>query len=179
MAEAASARIWSKRAMFGVIAFGIVFLQLLPLNTVPKLWAMPDFLLVFTMVWVARRPDFVPVLGIAVVFLMADLLFQRPPGLMTATVVLASEAVRARAMGLRNASFGLEWFTVALAIAGITVGNRLVLALVMTPQAPLGLTLIQMVMTILVYPVIVALAHLVFGVSRPAPGEVNALGQKL
>ncbi|MCX7300139.1 MAG: rod shape-determining protein MreD [Rhodobacterales bacterium] len=179
MAEAASARIWSKRLTFGLIAFGIVFMQLLPLNTVPMLWAMPDLLLVFTMVWVARRPDFVPVLVIAIVFLMADLLFQRPPGLMTAMVVLATETVRARAIRLRNAPFSLEWFTVALAIAGITVGNRLVLAVVMTPQAPLGLTLIQMLMTILAYPLIVALAHLVFGVSRPAPGEVNALGQRL
>jgi rod shape-determining protein MreD len=179
MAEAVSARIWSKRLGFAVLALGIIFVQLLPLNTVPRLWVLPDFLLVFALVWVARRPDFLPVPVIAAVFLIADLVFQRPPGLMTALVIIMTEMLRARAAGLRNAPFSLEWFTVALGIAGVTVANRLVLAAVMTPQAPLGLSLMQMVMTILAYPLVVAVAHLVFGVSRPAPGEVNALGQRI
>ena len=90
-----------------------------------------------------------------------------------------TEMLRNRAGSLRNAPFGVEWFTVAMVIGAVTLGNRLVLAAVVTPQAPLGLTLIQMVLTILAYPVVVALAHVVFGVSRPAPGEVNALGQRL
>ncbi len=179
MAEPLSHRIWTKRLTFALIATAIVFVQLLPLNTVPHLWAAPDMLLVTTLVWTARRPDFVPVLLIAAVFLVADLLFQRPPGLMTALVVVLTEMLRNRAGSLRNAPFGVEWFTVAMVIGAVTLGNRLVLAAVVTPQAPLGLTLIQMVLTILAYPVVVALAHVVFGVSRPAPGEVNALGQRL
>lgn len=179
MAEAASARIWSKRLGFVLIAMAVIFVQLLPLNTQPRLWAAPDILLLVTLVWVARRPDFAPVLVIAAVFLAADMLFGRPPGLMTAFVVIVTEALRARAGSLRSAPFGVEWLTVAAAIAVVTLGSRVVLALVMTPQAPLGLTLIQMVLTILTYPVVVAIAHVVLGVSRPALGEVNALGQKL
>jgi len=179
MAEAASARIWSKRLAFVMIALGVIFLQLLPLNTMPRLWAAPDLLLLITLTWVTRRPDFAPVLVIAAVFLAADMLFGRPPGLMTAFVVIVTETLRARATGLRSVPFGVEWLTIAAAVTVVTMGSRLVLALVMTPQAPLGLTLIQMLLTILVYPVVVAIAYLVFGVSRPAPGEVNALGQKL
>jgi rod shape-determining protein MreD len=49
----------------------------------------------------------------------------------------------------------------------------------MLPPVPLGLTLLQMVLTILAYPLAVAAAWGVFGISRPAPGEVNALGQRL
>lgn len=179
MADPASARIWTRQVGFAALATGIVFIQLLPLNTVPRVWAAPDILLLVTLVWTARRPDFIPVMLIAAVFLVADLLFGRPPGLMTAMVVLITEMLRARAQGLRNAPFGIEWLTIAAAIAAITLGNRLVLALVMTPQAPLGLTLIQMVLTILAYPIVAAIAHVAFGVSRPAPGAVNALGQKL
>lgn len=179
MAEAASPRIWSKRLMFVLVASGIIFLQLLPLNTVPRLWAAPDLLLLVTLTWVTRRPDFAPVLVIAAIFLGADMLFGRPPGLMTAFVVIVTEMLRARTSGLRNLSFGIEWLTIAAAITVVTIGSRVVLALVMTPQAPLGLTLIQMVLTILVYPAVVAAAYVVFGISRPAPGEVNALGQKL
>lgn len=179
MADPASHRIWPKQVSYALIAVAIVFVQLLPLNTVPRVWAAPDILMVTTLVWVARRPDFVPVLLISAVFLVADLLFQRPPGLMTALVVVLTEMLRNRAGSLRNAPFGIEWLTVAFGIGAITLGNRLVLAAVVTPQAPLGLTLIQMVLTILAYPVVVAVAHVVFGVSRPAPGEVNALGRRL
>jgi rod shape-determining protein MreD len=179
MAEAASAGIWSKRLAFVLLAIAIIFVQLLPLNTLPRIWAAPDVLLLVTLVWVVRRPDFVPVLVIAGVFLTADMLFGRPPGLMTAIVVIVTETLRARSAGMRSAPFGIEWLTVAAAITAITLGSRFVLALVMTPQAPLGLTLIQMVLTILTYPLVVAVAHLIFGVRRPAPGEVNALGQKL
>lgn len=179
MAEAVGSRRWVGRLTYGLIALGLIFIQLLPLNTLPPGWAPPDLLLAVTMVWVARRPDLVPVMSIAVVFLLTDLLFQRPPGLMTALALIATEMLRARAAGLRNAPFALEWATVSVMIAGITMGNRLVLSVTMTPQAPLGLTMVQLLMTCLSYPLIVGLAHLIFGVTRPAPGEVNALGKRI
>jgi len=179
MADAVGSRRWVGRVTYGLIAFGLIFVQLLPLNTMPPGWAPPDLLLVVTMVWVARRPDLVPVLLIAVVFLLTDLLFQRPPGLMTALVLIATEMLRARAAGLRNAPFALEWATVSVMIAGLTLGNRLILAAAMTPQAPLGLTMVQLLMTCLSYPLIAGLAQLIFGIARPAPGEVNTLGQRI
>jgi rod shape-determining protein MreD len=73
----------------------------------------------------------------------------------------------------------MEWLTVATAIAAVTLGGRFALTIVMMPQAPLGLTLVQMVLTILAYPLAVAFAWAAFGITRPAPGEVNALGQRL
>ncbi|MEP4639809.1 MAG: hypothetical protein ABJZ83_15675, partial [Yoonia sp.] len=56
---------------------------------------------------------------------------------------------------------------------------RVSLTIVMTPQPPLGLTLIQMVMTIAIYPLVVVIAHFIFGVSRPAPGQTDSLGHRL
>jgi rod shape-determining protein MreD len=168
-----------RHVVFVAFCIAIVFLQLLPLNTMPRLLPMPDLLLVFTCVWVIRRPDHVSVLTIALLFLLTDFVFHRPPGLMAALVVVASETLRARSTGLRAASFGVEWLTAALAIAAVTITGRFALTIVMMPQAPLGLTLLQMVMTILAYPLAVAVAWALFGISRPAPGEVNALGQRL
>jgi len=151
----------------------------MPIDTLPRRWPWPDLLVVTTMVWVARRPDFAPFWVIAGLFLLTDLLFQRPPGLWAALVLILSEAIRKRAPNIRNMPIGLEWGTVTVGIVAITLIYRLTLAILFLPQAPLGLTLIQMAMTILFYPLVVVLAHFIFGVSRPAPGQVDSLGHRL
>lgn len=178
MVDPATTRIWLGRGAFAVTALAVIFAQLLPLATVPRVWAPPDLLLLAAIVWVVRRPNYLPVWLVAVTFLLADLLFHRPPGLFAALVILLTEALRKRAPVLRNATFAVEWFSVAVAIAAITLGNRIVLGIVMTPQAPLSLTLIQMLMTMIAYPVIVGLAVVAFGITRPAPGEVGTIAQR-
>ena len=179
MANAAPARNWSGQLSWLLPAMMILFLHLLPLNTMPRRWVGPDFLLVVTLVWVTRRPEFVPAPLVAVVFILADLLFQRPPGLMAGLVLLLTEVLRARSAGMRQLPFPLEWVTVALGIVGIALIERLVLTLTMIPQAQFSLVLMQAVTSALVYPIIVLLAYLVFGISRPAPGEVDSLGHRL
>lgn len=179
MAELAPAKVWMNRAVFVLLAFVLVVVQLVPLDMRPVIWAMPDFLLVITLVWVTRRPDYLPILVIAGIFLMADLLFQRPPGLFAALVIILTEALRKRSRSMRAIPLALEWGTVAFGIVAITVVNRLVLTIVMSPQAPLGLTLIQMIATIFAYPVIVLVAHLFFGVTRPVPGQLDGRGQRI
>lgn len=179
MAERSTPQLIVSRSVFAALALVIVFLQLLPLDTVPGRWAAPDFLLACTLAWVSRRPDFLPVWIIAAVFLLTDLLFQRPPGLWAALVIILTEVLRTRATRMRNVPLALEWGAVAMGIIAITVANRVILAIVMTPQAPLGLTLIQMIMTILIYPVVIVVAQFVFGVARPAPGQTNSYGQRL
>lgn len=170
---------WLGRLTWLLICFALIFIQLLPLNTLPPSWAGPDLMLVITLAWVARRPDYAPALMIVPVFLIADLLFGRPPGLHTAFVLILTEALRAQANSLRNVPFPLEWATVAFGIVALTLANRIVLAIFLTPQAPLRLTMIEMAMSCMVYPLVVATAFLVFGVSRPAPGEVDALGHRV
>lgn len=179
MAEAPSTTVWFGRAVFLALALVLIFLQLVPLNLEPGGWAPPDLLLAVTVAWVARRPDYAPFIVIAVLFLLTDLLFQRPPGLWSALVIILTEVLRTRAARIRNMPLLLEWGSVAVGIIAITIVNRIVLAIVMMPQAPLGLTLIQMLMTIAVYPVVVIVAHFLFGVSRPAPGAVDSLGHRL
>ena len=179
MADSPAARIWIGRAVYLAVATAIVFLQLLPIDTAPPAWAPPDLLLAVTLAWVARRPEFLPFFVVFLVFLLTDLLFQRPPGLWAALVLILTETVRSRSRGLRNVPLALEWGTVATGIVAITLGNRLVLAIVMTPQAPLTPTLVQMVLTIVIYPVVVVVAQVLFGLTRPAPGQVDSLGHRL
>ena len=179
MAETPTMQIWVGRMVFALLACGIIFLYLLPLDTRPDTWPVPDFMLLIAVVWTARRPDFAPVLVIAALFLLSDLLFQRPPGLWAGLVVILTEMLRRRSKQIRNMPLMLEWVFVAVGIVGITLAYRIALAIVVMPQAPLGLTIIQLIMTILIYPVIVGLAHALFGVSRPAPGQTDSLGHRL
>ncbi len=145
----------------------------------PIRWIAPDLLLLLTLAWVARRPSFAPALVIAAIFLLADLLFQRPPGLWAGLVLILSEILRSRARTFRTLPFWIEWSTVAFGITVITMINRFTLSMVLVPQAPMGLTLLQMALTIAAYPLVVFVSYALFGVNRPAPGEVDALGHRL
>ncbi len=170
---------WAGRITYAALALMLLMAPLLPVNTVPRAYASPDILLAVTALWAARRPDTLPVLLVAAVFLLADMLFQRPPGLYTALVLLMTENLRRRSGRLRKGSFLGEWGQVAIGIAFVALANRLVLAILMTPQAPLGLTLIQVILTIALYPFVGGLAHVALGLRRPAQGEVDALGHRL
>ena len=174
-----SSSVWWKRSLYALLALTVVFANLLPLSTVPASWAGPDLLIALTFAWALRRPEFVPVLLIAIIMLLADLLQQRPPGLMAFLVVLGAEQLKTRAIGLRDASFAGEWAAAGLVVIGVFLLNRVTLAVLMVDQAPLGLTLIQMIATILIYPVVVLISHLIFGVRKLAPGDDDAIGSRI
>lgn len=179
MAERPSTRRWLGRLSFTLIAVVLIFARLLPLDTMPRHWAPPDIVLAITVAWVVRRPDFLPAWLIVAIFLLCDILFQRPPGLWTLMVLILTEGLRSRSEGLRNVPFLLEWATVAVGLILIAVLNRTILAILLEPRAPLGLTLSQLALTILVYPVILLASQILFGMRRPAPGEVDGLGHPL
>jgi rod shape-determining protein MreD len=126
-----------------------------------------------------RRPDYVPLVLLALVVLLEDLLLMRPPGLWAALMVLGAEFLRNRTSLTRELSFVVEWVLVAGVMAAVVMGNRLVLAVTMLDQPSLGQTIIQLVASILCYPVVVFLSRLAFGVRKPAAGEIDAYGRRL
>ncbi|WP_281981315.1 hypothetical protein [Thalassorhabdomicrobium marinisediminis] len=195
------------RITYLALALLILFVQLIPLDTVPPglggtsllpitqpralagtetevlfdpaRWIGPDVLLLLTLAWVVRRPSFVSALAITAVYLLADMLLQRPPGLWSGLVLILTETLRRRARSLWTLPFMLEWATVAGGVIAISAVYRLVLSLTVVPHPPLGLTLLHLMITLALYPAAVFLSYALFGVSRPAPGEVDALGHRL
>lgn len=178
MAERLVRHHWPMRAVYLGLILLLVFLHLLPLDTVPRAWAGPDLMLALTFVWVLRRPDFVPPLLIAAVFLLADFLFQRPPGLWAAIVLVACGTLRARAAVLRDQTFPLEWLSVATSLVAMTLGYRIILAILLIDQAPLGLSLMQLLATLAVYPFVVFLSQALLGVRKLAPGDIDTTGSR-
>lgn len=171
-------RLWLMRGGFLLIALVILFFHLLPLDTSPRRWAGPDLILCFALAWSVRRPEYVPPLVLAGVFLLSDLLLQRPPGLWALLALLGCERIKMRARGLRDSTFPAEWLTAATIIFVILVSNRLILAVLFVELPGITLSLFELGMTVLFYPVVVLITHSLMGVRKAAPGELDALGQR-
>ena len=188
MASPADTQVWIKRGAFLFIAFVIMVVQLVPQSMEPRVidiarWhfrlVSPDICLAVTLVWVARRPKYAPVWMIAAIFLMGDLIFQRPPGLWAGLVVVLTEQLRKRSREFRSLPFLAEWGSIALGVAAISIANRLILAILAVPVAPFGMILLQMILTISVYPLVVLIMHYLFGITRVTPGETGSRGQRV
>jgi len=165
---------WIYRGIFLSVAATIILIQLLPLDTLPPSIPAPDVLPILTFAWVLRRPEYVPIALVGLVFLFADLFFMRPPGLWAALIVVGAEVLRARGLAFREMPFIFEWALVGAVMAAVTLANQVVLAITVTPAPGLAASLIQMVLTILIYPAAAIVTRLLFKVRRPTPGELSA-----
>lgn len=178
MDRSTSSHTWLMRSVYLGLALVILFFHLLPLQTTPRQWAPPDMLIAITFAWVMRRPDYVPSVVIGLAILTADLLLQRPPGLMAALIVAGSAYLQSRAAALSEASFAGEWFSVSVVLLAITLLNRSVLWLTSVATAPLILPVSQVVLTIVFYPLAVAISQYIFGVRKLAPSEAGSMGAR-
>jgi len=148
----------------------------------PKLWLMRGafaLLALLNLFFHVRRPEFVPPVILALLFLLTDFLLQRPPGLWALLALLACENFKMRGRSLRDATFPAEWLAAALLMVAVMLSYRIVLALALVPLPSWRLTLTELIFTILIYPVVVAFTHLLMGVRKSAPGDLDARGQRI
>lgn len=176
MNEQTASRIWGMRLTFALITCIILFFHLLPLETSPRRWVGPDLLLAFACAWSLRRPEYVPTIALAGLFLLADLLLFRPPGLWAAFALIGCEHLKSRARSLRDGSFANEWLMVCVVITVIAVFYRAVLMITFVELPSFGLAMFELVMTMLFYPVVVGATHFILGVRKATPGELDAAG---
>ena len=177
MAERVDSRVWVLRGVFVVLAFALMAAALVPLDMRPSVWAGPDVLLAVALVWVVRQPSALPVGVVAIVFLIADLLLMRPPGLWAALVVVLTEAIRRRHTEFRSTSFLVEWGAVAGGIVAIALVYRTILFVLAVPRAPFGLSAMETAATIIAYPIVVLMAHFLFGIRKTTPGDMGGKRQ--
>lgn len=179
MNEQTATRLWGMRLTFALIVCVILFFHLLPLETSPRRWVGPDLLLAFACAWSLRRPEYVPSVALAGLFLLADFLLFRPPGLWAVLALLACEHLKTRARGLRDGSFAQEWLTVCIVFAVVTIAYRAILTVTFVDLPGVGLSVFELIMTMVCYPLVVGLTHFGLGVRKVAPGELDAGGNTL
>lgn len=165
--------LWSYRVMFVVLGFAFIAYRLLPLGPAGGVLVAPDFLLALTLAWLLRQPATVPIGVIVFVFLLADFLLQRPPGLWTALVLLMTESLRYRRATLTEFNFLIEWVWVAGAVFAITVAERIALWVIFAPQTSLGLALVHALATVAIYPIVVLISHYVLGLRKLGPVDAE------
>ncbi len=170
---------WVFRGLFLALALFLLFVRLLPLGSAPGSLPGPDLLLCLILVWTIRRPDFLPMPLILGVILIEDLILMRPPGLWTAVVVLATEFLRGRAALTRELNFLVEWMLVSGIMLGMMLTYRVVLGLTFVPQPAFGFAVVQLLWSIALYPLVVALSRLILDLRKPATGEVDSFGRRL
>ena len=90
--------------------------------------------------------------------------------------LIACEQMKKQSRSLRDASLATELVSAALWIVGIGIAYRLVLAILLVEVPQLSPALIQIVVTVLAYPLVVAVTHAVMGVRKPAPGDIDGKG---
>jgi rod shape-determining protein MreD len=172
-------RLWLHRLLFVAVAAAILLLQILPIRLPVDRWPWPDLLLAMTLTWVMRRPDYVPVVAIALVWLAADILLQRPPGLWTAIMVGMTEFIRSRLILWRDWSFPLEWLMIGVLILVAVLLNRVMLVVFMVPRTGFGMVLLQAVETALVYPLVTGFAVFVLRIRRVFPGDLDVMSRRV
>ncbi|WP_341863925.1 rod shape-determining protein MreD [Gymnodinialimonas sp. 57CJ19] len=167
--------IWTYRAAFFGLSLGIITLKLLPLNLAASGIPGPDLLVLLAFAWMVRQPLLVPIGLLLVVFLLADFLFMRPPGLWTALMLIAAESLRRRRLTMTELPFLVEWSMVAAMVLGMVLLNRLIMWMLLVELDSLGLTLAHGIVTVAVYPIVVAISKFVFRVRKLGPTELEAL----
>ena len=176
MNEQISSRLWTMRLVFGLLILCILFLHLLPLQTAGGGLIWPDFVLCFALAWSVRRPEFVPAVLLAGVFLLSDLLLQRPPGLWAVLALIACEKMKGQSRSLRDAPLATEFVSVGLWIVGVGIAYQIILAITLVDGTPMIPALIQIIVTVLAYPLVVAITHGLLGVRKAAPNEMGNKG---
>jgi len=152
------------------LSCSVVFVRLLPLDLTAGRFPGPDVMMAVVFAWVLRRPDYVPVILVAILFFVMDMLYQRVPGVSTMMLVLGLEFLRNRERRLREQHFLVEWSVVAATIFAIMAAELVLLQIFMVEQIPLGRAILQALNTVAIYPLAVFFSVYLFGVRRLQPG---------
>lgn len=179
MDDPVAIRVWIGRGIYLAVVCAIIFFKLLPLDSTPTGFPGPDLLVAVTFAWVIRRPQQVPVLLIAIVFFVCDMIFLRPPGLWTLIMLAATEFLRANTSPTRDMPFLAEWGVVSVLIVLSVFIEQIALSIFILPHPGLGLALFQVLITLIVYPVVVGALRYGLGLHHIAPGEIYDAGRRL
>lgn len=175
MIDGAILKMWLMRFVLIALAVIVVFFHLLPLHHLPPRLAGPDIITLLIFAWALRRPDYVPAWMIALVALLADFIFQRPPGLWAALTVVFAESLKSGERRQRETNFMMEWLSVAVSLGAMTLIYQLTKVLLIIEPVGWVLAISSALASILFYPVVVAISRLL-GIARLSPRDSDRLG---
>ena len=72
-------------------------------------------------------------------------------------------------------SIATEAGTILAVFTSAFLANRLILAVFAVPQPPLGATVLELLVTLLAYPLVALVTVFIFRVTRPDPTDIQGL----
>ena len=144
---------FTHQIIYFCIGLLIIFFQILPLQTIPQTWSGPNVLLVFFAAIVSTRPEFTSSFLVASIFLIEDFFLMRPPGLMSALTVLGFYFLTRKFQNQEGNSFLFGWGSVTTCLTIILLLYYLISVLLFIPSAGFKLTLMELLMTLALYPI--------------------------
>ncbi len=144
---------FAHQLVYFCIGLLIIFFQILPLQTVPQTWSGPNVLLVFFAAIVTKRPEFTSSFLVASVFLVEDFFLMRPPGLMSSLTVLGFYFLKRKFHYQEGNSLIFGWGSVTACLTIILLLYYFISVLLFIPSAGFRLTLIELIVTLALYPV--------------------------
>ena len=144
---------FAHQVVYFCIGLFIVFFQILPLQTIPQTWSGPNVLLVFFAVIVSKRPELTSSFLIASIFLIEDFFLMRPPGLMSSLTVLGFYFLKRKFQNQEVNSFISCWGSVTTCLTIILLLYYFISVLLFIPSAGFKLTLMELIVTLALYPV--------------------------
>ena len=162
---------WAFWGLLIVTSAGLLFVKLLPLDLHAGRFPGPDLFMAIVMAWMLRRPDYVPILLVAILIFLTDLLHHDIPAIGALMAVIGLEVLRRREAGLREQPFMIEWGVVTAVLLAMLLAERILLMVFFVEQIPFGRALLQFISTIAVYPAVVFVSVFVLGVEKLQPGD--------
>ncbi len=144
---------FAHQVVYFCIGLLIIFFQILPLQTTPQTWSGPNVLLVFFATIVTKRPEFASSFLVASIFLIEDFFLMRPPGLMSSLTVLGFYFLKRNFQYQEGNSLIFGWGIVTTCLSIILLLYYVISILLFIPSAAFRLTLMELILTLALYPV--------------------------
>ncbi len=144
---------FAHQVVYFCIGLLIIFFQILPLQTTPQAWSGPNVLLVFFAAIVTKRPEFTSSFLVASIFLIEDFFLMRPPGLMSSLTVLSFYFLKRKFQYQEGNSLLFGWGSVTACLTIILLLYYFISILLFIPSAGFRLTLMELIVTLALYPV--------------------------
>lgn len=175
-----STRLGFEVVLFIVLGFVSIGLAILPMGLTADSTPFPDLMFCVIAAWVIRRPETAPLLAIAAIGLVGDVMMMRPLGLWTLLLVLGSEGLRISERAFRDIPFVLEWIYVSGFLIIMIILQNVILLVSFADVYDFGMLAWHVMRTIAIYPIVAAVLYWIFRIRAPKPNErPNRLGYTL
>ena len=148
---------FAHQILYFCIGLLIIFFQILPLQTTPQSWSGPNVLLVFFAAIVTKRPEFTSSFLIALIFLIEDFFLMRPPGLMSALIVISFYFLKRKIQNQEENSLIFVWVNVATCLTLVLLIYYMISVLLFLPSAGFSLIFMEIIFSLVLYPIFLVL----------------------